>query len=108
MFSGQIEVSMKIVHNIHTNSSQTFWNDAQGNLTAILHNQIQSYTQANVIKAEGILLQIKNALLEKKDTSLLGDLNDQFYKTIKHKAEGKLNTMKAVSKKFDLCQVAYS
>nr|XP_047129288.1 protein mono-ADP-ribosyltransferase PARP4 isoform X3 [Hydra vulgaris] len=82
----------------------TIWADAQGNLKDLLANSIHSYILADVVRAEGILLQIKECF-EKKDEKLK-TLSEEFYSIIKLKKNNNvLDNAKIISRMFDLCQV---
>ncbi|XP_065649889.1 protein mono-ADP-ribosyltransferase PARP4 isoform X11 [Hydra vulgaris] len=82
----------------------TIWADAQGNLKDLLANSIHSYILADVVRAEGILLQIKECF-EKKDEKLK-TLSEEFYNIIKLKKNNNvLDNAKIISRMFDLCQV---
>lgn len=59
-------------------------------------------------KAEGILLQVKNALDEGADKAVLQKMMMEFYELIRHKTEIDYEvSKKLLSRKQDLCQVTF-
>lgn len=59
-------------------------------------------------KAEGILLQVKNALDEETNEVALQKMMMEFYQVIRHKTEVDYKvSKKLLSRKQDLCQVTF-
>ncbi|XP_057306524.1 protein mono-ADP-ribosyltransferase PARP4-like isoform X2 [Hydractinia symbiolongicarpus] len=82
----------------------TFWTEAHGKLNEVLTNPIKSYNMADVTKAEGILLRLKDCVVNKQPVE---DLSDEFYDVIQHHHNLRINieNMKIISQKSDLCQL---
>ena len=101
-----MEVETEITTNL-SNFVNTIWTDAQGNLSDLLTNNIQSYSLGDVARAEGILLQLKNNFNQKDENKeLTFFLSCEFCKIIKLKTSGTfLGNLKDISRMFDLCQV---
>ncbi|XP_057306534.1 protein mono-ADP-ribosyltransferase PARP4-like isoform X3 [Hydractinia symbiolongicarpus] len=82
----------------------TFWTEAHGKLNEVLANPIKSYNMAHVTKAEGILLRLKDCVVNKQAVE---DLSDEFYDVIQHRHNQRImiDSMKIISQKSDLCQL---
>ena len=83
-----------------------FWNEAQGNLSDLLKDPIESFTMETVNKAVAILIQLKDCL-EINNGDEVTRLTNDFYEMIKHKSENRsaMDNIKVISQKLDLCQV---
>ncbi|KAM8819719.1 LOW QUALITY PROTEIN: protein mono-ADP-ribosyltransferase PARP4 [Eudromia elegans] len=85
---------------------ELIWAEALGHLNSLLLEPIKKISLNDVSKAEGILLQIKNALDEGADQATLQMMIKEFFGVIRHKAEPDGNvSRKLLSSKQDLCQL---
>ncbi|NXG27227.1 PARP4 polymerase, partial [Dromaius novaehollandiae] len=89
-----------------SNFVELIWAEALGHLDSLLLEPIKNISLNDVSKAEGILLQIKNALDEGADKVALQVMIKEFYQVIHHKTETDYNvSKKLLSSKQDLCQL---
>ncbi|NWI18989.1 PARP4 polymerase, partial [Crypturellus soui] len=85
---------------------ELIWAEALGHLNTLLLEPVENISLNDVSKAEGILLQIKNALNEGADEATLQMMIKEFYGVIRHKAQPDCNvSRKLLSSKQDLCQL---
>ncbi|XP_044144395.1 protein mono-ADP-ribosyltransferase PARP4 [Bufo gargarizans] len=84
---------------------ESIWVDAVGHLDSILSCPVENISLNDLSKAEGILCQVRNALI-KKDKEDINQMMQEFYRFIPHKEkkQNKIN-MKLLTVKQDLCQV---
>ncbi|KAJ6662349.1 hypothetical protein lerEdw1_012513 [Lerista edwardsae] len=85
---------------------ELIWAEALGHLDHLLAQPVTSISLNDVTKAEGVLLQTKNAFNEKQPPEKLNVIMSEFYKIIPHR-NGLDNhiDMALLSKKQDLCQL---
>ena len=83
------------------------WNEAAGRLCDVLSAPVNSVKLDEVVKAEGTLLSLKEALeLGDKGASQVKALSDEFYSAVPHRNTGTLIDSKSlIAQKQDLCQV---
>ncbi|PKU38634.1 poly [Limosa lapponica baueri] len=85
---------------------ELIWAEAIGHLDSLLLESVNNISLNDVSKAEGILLQVKNALDEGAGEVALQEMMMQFYRVIRHKTEIDYKvSKKLLSKKQDLCQL---
>ncbi|XP_053944280.1 protein mono-ADP-ribosyltransferase PARP4 [Cuculus canorus] len=85
---------------------ELIWTEAIGHLDSLLLKSVNNISLNDVSKAEGILLQVKNALDEGADEEALQEMMKEFYQVIRHKSEIDYKvSKKLLSKKQDLCQL---
>ncbi|XP_068786394.1 protein mono-ADP-ribosyltransferase PARP4 isoform X2 [Struthio camelus] len=89
-----------------SNFVELIWAEALGHLDSLLLEPVKNISLNDVSKAEGILLQIKNALDEGADEVALQVMIKEFYQVIRHKTGTDYNvSKKLLSSKQDLCQL---
>ncbi|XP_025926285.1 poly [ADP-ribose] polymerase 4 isoform X1 [Apteryx rowi] len=85
---------------------ELIWAEALGHLDSLLLEPVKNISLNDVSKAEGILLQIKNALDEGANEVALQVMIKEFYQVIRHKTGIDYNvSKKLLSSKQDLCQL---
>ncbi|NWH79028.1 PARP4 polymerase, partial [Piaya cayana] len=85
---------------------ELIWAEAIGHLDSLLLEPVNNISLNDVSKAEGILLQVKNALDEGAGEEALQEMMKEFYQVIRHKSGIDYNvSKKLLSKKQDLCQL---
>ncbi|XP_065586155.1 protein mono-ADP-ribosyltransferase PARP4 [Cyrtonyx montezumae] len=85
---------------------ELIWAEAIGHLDSLLLESVNNISLNDVSKAEGILLQVKNALNEGADEAALREMMMEFYQLIRHKTEiDYLVSKRLLSRKQDLCQL---
>uniref|UniRef100_A0A669QEG4 Poly [ADP-ribose] polymerase n=1 Tax=Phasianus colchicus TaxID=9054 RepID=A0A669QEG4_PHACC len=85
---------------------ELIWAEALGHLDSLLLESVNNISLNDVSKAEGILLQVKNALNEGADEAALREIMMEFYQLIRHKTEIDYEVSKRLlSRKQDLCQL---
>ncbi|XP_010284016.1 PREDICTED: poly [ADP-ribose] polymerase 4-like, partial [Phaethon lepturus] len=85
---------------------ELIWAEAIGHLDSLLLESVNSISLNDVSKAEGILLQVKNALDEGADDMTLQAMIMEFYQVIRHRTEVDYKvSKKLLSRKQDLCQL---
>ncbi|XP_010727343.1 protein mono-ADP-ribosyltransferase PARP4-like [Meleagris gallopavo] len=85
---------------------ELIWAEALGHLDSLLLESVNNISLNDVSKAEGILLQVKNALNEGADEAALQEMMMEFYQLIRHKTEIDYEVSKRLlSTKQDLCQL---
>ncbi|NXL52624.1 PARP4 polymerase, partial [Podilymbus podiceps] len=85
---------------------ELIWAEAIGHLDSLLLESVNNISLNDVSKAEGILLQVKNALDEGADEVALQEMMMEFYRVIRHKTEVDYKvSKKLLSIKQDLCQL---
>ncbi|XP_014821626.1 PREDICTED: poly [ADP-ribose] polymerase 4 isoform X2 [Calidris pugnax] len=85
---------------------ELIWAEAVGHLDNLLLESVNNISLNDVSKAEGILLQVKNALDEGAGEVALQEMMMEFYRVIRHKTEIDYKvSKKLLSKKQDLCQL---
>ncbi|XP_062423231.1 protein mono-ADP-ribosyltransferase PARP4 isoform X2 [Rhea pennata] len=85
---------------------ELIWAEALGHLDSLLLEPVKNISLNDVSKAEGILLQIKNAMGEGADEVALQVMIKEFYQVIRHKTGTDYNvSKKLLSSKQDLCQL---
>ncbi|XP_052527246.1 protein mono-ADP-ribosyltransferase PARP4 isoform X2 [Tympanuchus pallidicinctus] len=85
---------------------ELIWAEALGHLDSLLVESVNNISLNDVSKAEGILLQVKNALNEGADEAALQEMMMEFYQLIHHKTEIDYEVSKRLlSRKQDLCQL---
>ncbi|NXC42205.1 PARP4 polymerase, partial [Penelope pileata] len=85
---------------------ELIWAEALGHLDSLLLESVNNISLNDVSKAEGILLQVKNALNEGADEAALREMMMEFYQLIRHKTEIDYKVSKQLlSRKQDLCQL---
>uniref|UniRef100_A0A8B9ZFW7 Poly [ADP-ribose] polymerase n=1 Tax=Anas platyrhynchos TaxID=8839 RepID=A0A8B9ZFW7_ANAPL len=85
---------------------ELIWAEALGHLDSLLFESVNNISLNDVSKAEGILLQVKNALDEGADKAALQKMMMEFYELIRHKTEIDYEvSKKLLSRKQDLCQL---
>ncbi|NXX90925.1 PARP4 polymerase, partial [Centropus bengalensis] len=85
---------------------ELIWAEAIGHLDNLLLESVNNISLNDVSKAEGILLQLKNALDEGADEAALQEIMKEFYQVIRHKTEVDYQvSKKLLSRKQDLCQL---
>ena len=83
------------------------WTEAHGNLSNVLKNSVKSYKKDDVMKAEAVLLQLKDCCL-RKQMDEVRELSQEFFSLIPHKDDLIiLDDMRKISQKSDLCQVTF-
>ncbi|XP_009475160.1 PREDICTED: poly [ADP-ribose] polymerase 4 [Nipponia nippon] len=85
---------------------ELIWAEAVGHLDSLLLESVNNISLNDVSKAEGILLQVKNALHEGAGEVALKEMMTEFYQLIRHKTgiDYKVSK-KLLSRKQDLCQL---
>ncbi|XP_040278398.1 protein mono-ADP-ribosyltransferase PARP4 [Bufo bufo] len=85
---------------------ESIWVDAVGHLDSILSCPVENISLNDLSKAEGILCQVRNALIKKDKEEDIHQMMQEFYRFIPHKEkkQNKIN-MKLLTVKQDLCQV---
>ncbi|XP_066476989.1 protein mono-ADP-ribosyltransferase PARP4 [Tiliqua scincoides] len=85
---------------------ELIWAEALGHLDHLLAKPVTSISLNDVTKAEGVLLQAKNALNESQPPEKLTAMMSEFYKIIPHRngMDSDVN-MALLSKKQNLCQL---
>ncbi|XP_066438251.1 protein mono-ADP-ribosyltransferase PARP4 isoform X3 [Eleutherodactylus coqui] len=85
---------------------EILWVNAVGHLDSILSCPMENISLNDVSKAEGILAQLRNALIKKDNKKDIHQMVKEFYQFIPHKEKmrGEI-TMKFLTVKQDLCQV---
>lgn len=103
---GRLTENTKLLSEDAKKLVNVFWQEAQGNLSEILLNDAKSYKVADINKAEGILLQIKQCFKEGKHKTIK-ELSNQFFDIIQigNTHSRKMESMKDIAQKSDLCQV---
>ncbi|XP_009888954.1 PREDICTED: poly [ADP-ribose] polymerase 4 [Charadrius vociferus] len=85
---------------------ELIWAEAIGHLDSLLLESVNNISLNDVSKAEGILLQVKNALDEGAGEVALQEMMMEFYQVIRHKTEIDYKvSKKLLSRKQDLCQL---
>ncbi|XP_073518514.1 protein mono-ADP-ribosyltransferase PARP4 isoform X3 [Phyllobates terribilis] len=85
---------------------ESMWVDAVGHLDAILSCPVENISLNDLSKAEGILRQVRNALVKKDRGEDIAQMMQEFYRCIPHKEKRQNNiNMKFLTVKQDLCQV---
>ncbi|KAM6384315.1 protein mono-ADP-ribosyltransferase PARP4 [Alca torda] len=85
---------------------ELIWAEAIGHLDSLLLESINNISLNDVSKAEGILLQVKNALDEGAGEVALQEMMMEFYQIIRHKTDVDYKvSKKLLSRKQDLCQL---
>ncbi|OXB57129.1 hypothetical protein ASZ78_006991 [Callipepla squamata] len=85
---------------------ELIWAEAIGHLDGLLLESVNNISLNDVSKAEGILLQVKNALNEGADKAALREMMMEFYQLIRHRTEIDYDVSKRLlSRKQDLCQL---
>ncbi|XP_074996075.1 protein mono-ADP-ribosyltransferase PARP4 isoform X2 [Calonectris borealis] len=85
---------------------ELIWAEAIGHLDSLLLESVNNISLNDVSKAEGILLQVKNALDEGAGEVALQEMMMEFYQVIHHKSEIDYKvSKKLLSRKQDLCQL---
>ncbi|XP_075598343.1 protein mono-ADP-ribosyltransferase PARP4 isoform X1 [Balearica regulorum gibbericeps] len=85
---------------------ELIWAEAIGHLDSLLLEPVNNISLNDVSKAEGILLQVKNALDEGTNEVALQKMMMEFYQVIRHKTEVDYKvSKKLLSRKQDLCQL---
>ncbi|KAM4048542.1 protein mono-ADP-ribosyltransferase PARP4 isoform 3-T4 [Anomaloglossus baeobatrachus] len=85
---------------------ESMWVDAVGHLDSILSCPVENISLNDLSKAEGILRQIRNALVNKDRKEDISQMMQEFYQCIPHKERRQNNiNMKFLTVKQDLCQV---
>ncbi|NXJ11809.1 PARP4 polymerase, partial [Odontophorus gujanensis] len=85
---------------------ELIWAEAIGHLDSLLLESVNNISLNDVSKAEGILLQVKNALNEGADEAALREMMMEFYQLIRHKTKiDYLVSKRLLSRKQDLCQL---
>ncbi|KAM3935691.1 protein mono-ADP-ribosyltransferase PARP4-like [Leptodactylus fuscus] len=85
---------------------ESIWVDAVGHLDSVLSCRVESISLNDLSKAEGILRQIRNALVKKDKREDISQMMQEFYQCIPHKEKIYSNIdMKFLMVKQDLCQV---
>ncbi|XP_046764290.1 protein mono-ADP-ribosyltransferase PARP4 isoform X2 [Gallus gallus] len=85
---------------------ELIWAEALGHLDSLLLESVNNISLNDVSKAEGILLQVKNALNEGANETALQEMMMEFYQLIRHKTEIDYEvTKRLLSRKQDLCQL---
>ncbi|KAM7131833.1 LOW QUALITY PROTEIN: protein mono-ADP-ribosyltransferase PARP4 [Ciconia maguari] len=85
---------------------ELIWAEAIGHLDSLLFESVNIISLNDVSKAEGILLQVKNALDEGAGKVALQEMMMEFYQVIHHKTEVDYKvSKKLLSRKQDLCQL---
>ncbi|XP_069615189.1 protein mono-ADP-ribosyltransferase PARP4 isoform X2 [Ranitomeya imitator] len=85
---------------------ESMWVDAVGHLDAILLCPVENISLNDLSKAEGILCQVRNALVKKDREEDISQMMQEFYRCIPHKEKRQNNiNMKFLTVKQDLCQV---
>ncbi|KAM9300339.1 LOW QUALITY PROTEIN: protein mono-ADP-ribosyltransferase PARP4 [Morus bassanus] len=85
---------------------ELIWAEAIGHLDSLLLESVNNISLNAVSKAEGILLQVKNAVDEGGGEVALKEMMVEFYQVIHHKTEIDYKvSKKLLSRKQDLCQV---
>ncbi|XP_009997737.1 PREDICTED: poly [ADP-ribose] polymerase 4 [Chaetura pelagica] len=85
---------------------ELIWAEAIGHLDSLLLESVNNISLNDVSKAEGILLQVKNALDEGVGEVALREMMVEFYQVIRHKNEIDYTvSKKLLSRKQDLCQL---
>ena len=85
---------------------ELIWAEALGHLDSLLLESVNNISLNDVSKAEGILLQVKNALNEGANETALQEMMMEFYQLIRHKTEIDYEVSKRLlSRKQDLCQL---
>ncbi|KAM6317090.1 LOW QUALITY PROTEIN: protein mono-ADP-ribosyltransferase PARP4 [Aegotheles albertisi] len=85
---------------------ELIWAEAIGHLDSLLLESVNNISLNDVSKAEGILLQVKNALDEGAEEVALQEMMMEFYQVIRHKTEIDYKVSKRLlSRKQDLCQL---
>ncbi|XP_069827927.1 protein mono-ADP-ribosyltransferase PARP4-like [Dendropsophus ebraccatus] len=85
---------------------ESLWVDAVGHLDSIISCPVQNISLNDLSKAEGILCQIRKALIKKDKEEAICEMMQEFYRFIPHKEkiQNDIN-MKFLTVKQDLCQV---
>ncbi|XP_054079556.1 protein mono-ADP-ribosyltransferase PARP4 isoform X3 [Rissa tridactyla] len=85
---------------------ELIWAEAIGHLDSLLLESVNNISLNDVSKAEGILLQVKNALNEGAGEVALQEMMMEFYQVIRHKTDIDYKvSKKLLSRKQDLCQL---
>ncbi|KAM6287034.1 LOW QUALITY PROTEIN: protein mono-ADP-ribosyltransferase PARP4 [Spheniscus humboldti] len=85
---------------------ELIWAEAIGHLHSLLLESVNNISLNDVSKAEGILLQVKNAMDEGAVEVALQEMMMEFYQVIRHKTEVDCKvSKKLLSRKQDLCQL---
>ncbi|NXW35609.1 PARP4 polymerase, partial [Phaetusa simplex] len=85
---------------------ELIWAEAIGHLDSLLLESVNNISLNDVSKAEGILLQVKNALDEGAGEVALQEMMMEFYQVIRHKTDIDYKvSKKLLSRKQDLCQL---
>ncbi|XP_073439175.1 protein mono-ADP-ribosyltransferase PARP4 isoform X5 [Dendrobates tinctorius] len=85
---------------------ESMWVDAVGHLDAILSCPVENISLNDLSKAEGILRQVRNALVKKDREEDISRMMQEFYRCLPHKEKRPNNiNMKFLTVKQDLCQV---
>ncbi|KAM3935680.1 protein mono-ADP-ribosyltransferase PARP4-like isoform 3-T3 [Leptodactylus fuscus] len=85
---------------------ESIWVDSVGHLDSVLSRRVESISLNDLSKAEGILRQIRNALVKKDKGEDISQMMQEFYQCIPHKEKIYSNIdMKFLTVKQDLCQV---
>ncbi|XP_051483232.1 protein mono-ADP-ribosyltransferase PARP4 isoform X2 [Apus apus] len=85
---------------------ELIWAETVGHLDSLLLESVNNISLNDVSKAEGILLQVKNALDEGAGEAALREMMMEFYRVIRHKTEIDYTvSKKLLSRKQDLCQL---
>ncbi|KAM6211438.1 LOW QUALITY PROTEIN: protein mono-ADP-ribosyltransferase PARP4 [Sarcoramphus papa] len=86
---------------------ELIWAEAVGHLDSLLLESVNNISLNDVSKAEGILLQVKNALYEGAGEVAL-EMMMEFYQVVHHKTEIDYKvSKKLLSRRHDLCQVTF-
>ena len=82
------------------------WTEAQGDLENLLSVPISSISLSSVDQAESILLSITTSIKNKSlGTFDSEDLKSKFYGLVPHKTRQEIDSLSAVHRKLDLCQL---
>ncbi|KAG8535732.1 hypothetical protein GDO81_027870, partial [Engystomops pustulosus] len=84
---------------------ESIWVDAIGHLDSILSCPVENISLNDVSKAEGILRQVRKALIKKDKEEDISQMMQEFYRCVPHKEKICHNiNMKFLTVKQDLCQ----
>ena len=82
-----------------------FWSEAVGDIDNLLSKPLQAFKLADVSKAEGVLMQLKEELV-KENTDRVDELSDEYFSIITYKKrQARISSVSDISRQRDLCQV---